>query len=135
MSGRATTALTGLSATDLALRIRTREVSSVEAVEAHIMQIEEHDGALNAVVVRRFEEARREAAEADRGSAGGRPLHGVPVTVKECFELAGTPTTIGLVSLREAAATEDAELVKRLRGAGAIVVGKTNVSQLLIYVQ
>ena len=128
-------ALTDLSASELARLIAVRQVSATEAVKAHIRRIEELDGRVNAVVVPMFEEALSEAAKADGMSAQGRPLHGVPVTVKECFHVKGTASTIGLDSKRDHRANEDAELVSRLKAAGAIVVAKTNVPQLLIYVE
>ena len=128
-------ALTDLSASELARLIAVRQVSATEAVKAHIRRIEELDGRVNAVVVPMFEEALSEAAKADGMSAQGRPLHGVPVTVKECFHVKGTASTIGLDSKRDHRANEDAELVPRLKAAGAIVVAKTNVPQLLIYVE
>src|ERR1700674_2975163 len=127
--------LTDLSATELAHSIASRQVSSTEAVRAHIRRIEELDGRIHAVVVPLFEEALAEAAKADGGSAEGRPLHGVPVTVKECFHVKGTASTIGLETKRNHRADEDAELVTRLRAAGAIVLAKTNVPQMLIYVE
>jgi fatty acid amide hydrolase len=127
--------LTDLSATELAQSIASRQVSATEAVKAHIKRIEELDGSLHAVVVPMFEEALSEAAKADGSSAVGRPLHGVPVTVKECFHVKGTPSTIGLETKRNNIANEDADLVAQLRAAGAIVIAKTNVPQLLIYVE
>ena len=115
--------------------IASGRVSATEAVKAHIARIEALDGKLHAVVVPLFEQALAEAAEADGGSAEGRPLHGVPVTVKECYHVRGTPSTVGLSAKRDHRAEKDAELVSRFRAAGAIVVAKTNVSQLLIYVE
>ena len=92
-------AITDLSAGELAYRIRAREISAQEVIEAHIRRIEEVDGKLNAVVIRTFDDARARAAEADRAIARGEalgPLHGVPVTIKEQFRVAGTEVTIGL---------------------------------------
>ncbi|MCA9206718.1 MAG: amidase [Planctomycetales bacterium] len=90
---------------------------------------------LNALVVPLFERARAEAVEADRRRERGERLgllHGVPVTVKECFHVAGTPSTIGLTHCREPL-DEDGVLVRRLRAAGAIIIGKTNVPQLMLW--
>jgi fatty acid amide hydrolase len=126
---------TRLGAVEMAARIRSGALTSVAAVEAHLRRIEAVDGRLNAVPVRRFEEARAEAEAADRQSPDGRPLHGVPITIKESFDLAGTPTTGGLVTRRDHRAESDGPLVARLRAAGAIVVGKTNVAQLLYFVE
>ena len=120
----------------MARAIARRELSAVEAVEAHIARIEEVNPPLNAVVVPLFDDARARAHQADRTPADERgPLHGVPVTVKECFDLAGTPSTAGLTARAHHRAEADAPLVARLRQAGAIIVGKTNVSQLLMFVE
>ena len=127
--------LTGLSASELARLIASRQLSATDAVKAHIKRIEELDGRVHSVVVPLFEEALAEAAKADGMSAQGRPLHGVPVTVKEVFHVKGTASTVGLDAKRDHRAGEDAELVARLKAAGAIVVAKTNVPQLLIYVE
>jgi fatty acid amide hydrolase len=127
---------TDWGAAEIARRIARREVSAREVVEAHIARIEDVDGRLNAVVVRRFDQARREAAAADERLARGEPighLHGVPVTVKECFHVAGTPATIGLTTRREEISAEDGLLIRRLKRAGAIVLGKTNVPQLMTW--
>jgi fatty acid amide hydrolase len=103
-------------------------------LEPHLARIEDVDRKLNAVVVRRFEAARAEARAIDdcrrRGEPLG-PLAGVPITVKECFQLRGTPATLG-VCRPQPDASSDAPLVARLRSAGAIVVGKTNVPQLML---
>ncbi|MFO0901280.1 MAG: amidase family protein [Pirellulales bacterium] len=125
--------LTTLSAGELAEALAAGSVSATEAVEAHLARIESVDGALNAVVVRRFELARREAAAADaRAQAGGPlpPLHGVPIVVKEMFDLEGTAATGGIAARVGQLATVDAPLVAELRRAGAIVLGKTNVPQM-----
>lgn len=128
--------LVELSALELAERIARREVSSAEAVAAHIERIREVDGKLNAVVVERFAAALAEAQRADRmldRSEPVGPLHGVPVTVKESLDLAGTPSTFGIPSRAGIPAIRDDPYVAALRATGAIVVGKTNVAQLLIY--
>ena len=125
-------------ATELAAAVRSGAVSAQELVEAHIRRIEQVDGSLNAVVVRLFEQARCAAAAADAQRARGDrlgPLHGVPVTVKECFDLAGTAATLGIRARAGDRATTDAPLVTRLRQAGAIILGKTNVAQLLMFVE
>ena len=130
--------LTERSATELASLIATREISSVEVVEAHIARIEEVNSALNAVIWKRYAEARAEARRADeatqRGDAVG-PLHGVPITIKEAFGLTGSPATFGLESRARHMAAEDDIYVARLRQAGAIILGKTNVAQLLLYIE
>lgn len=122
-------------AAELARRLRDGEVSAVEIVETHIRRIEEVDPHLGAIVVRRFDEARREAEAADAARRAGAPLgplHGLPITIKESFDLEGTPTTLGLDGRRHHRAAADAAPVAALRRAGAIVLGKTNVSQLLM---
>jgi fatty acid amide hydrolase len=130
--------LTKLSASELARRIAQGEVTAIDAVEAHIKRIERVNGKLNAVVVKRYDAARAEARAVDERRARGEvlpPLAGVPVTVKECLDLEGTPSTFGLKARAGILATQDDPYVARLRAAGAIVLGKTNVSQLLMYTE
>jgi fatty acid amide hydrolase 2 len=127
--------LLSLSALELARRIRTGELSSAEVVERHIAHVLRVNPGLNAVVCDRFEAARAEAKEADRALAAADasppgPLHGVPCTVKECFALAGMPWTGGVVARRDVVAREDAVAVARLRAAGAIPLGVTNVPEI-----
>jgi fatty acid amide hydrolase len=136
MSARTDTELIQMSAGELAAAIVRGEVSAIEAVEAHIARIEQVNGALNAVVVKRYDEARAEARSADERRARGAslgPVHGVPITIKEHLDLTGTPSTFGLSSRASVFATQDDPWVARLRAAGAIILGKTNVSQLLLY--
>ena len=104
--------------------------------QAFIARIEAVDPQLNAVVVRLSDDALRTARIRDEASARGEPLgplHGVPLTVKECFHVAGTPSTIGVSRYRDEIVREEGLLVQRLRQAGAIVLGKTNVPQLMIW--
>jgi Asp-tRNA(Asn)/Glu-tRNA(Gln) amidotransferase A subunit family amidase len=126
----------GASAGELARRLASGEISARETVAAHIDRIRAVNGHLNAVVVPLFEQALIEAAVADeryhRGESLG-PLHGVPITVKESYDVAGTPTTAGVSARSGRLVAADSSVVRRLRGAGAIIVGKTNVSQLLLY--
>jgi fatty acid amide hydrolase len=124
------------SASQLAARIASGELTSYQVVEAFIERIEQVDKSLNAVVIRRFDEARQEAQEADRRQQQGAslgPLHGVPVTLKECFHLAGTDSTIGLGRLVDQPAARDGLHVRRFREAGAIVLGKTNIPQMMLF--
>ncbi|MBV9889375.1 MAG: amidase, partial [Rhizobacter sp.] len=104
-------------------------LSARDACEAAIARIEERDGAINAVVVRDFERARQQAAERDALRVRGErpPLLGVPMTVKEAIDVAGLPTTWGIAPFRDYRAKEDAVLVQRLKAAGAVILGKTNV--------
>jgi Asp-tRNA(Asn)/Glu-tRNA(Gln) amidotransferase A subunit family amidase len=128
----------GLSAAKLADLIAKGAVTARETVEAFIARIEQVNGALNAVVVKRYDAARAEADAIDQRRARGEglpPLAGVPITVKECLDLAGTPATFGLCGRIAAHAASDDPYVARLRAAGAIVIGKTNVAQLLIYTE
>lgn len=128
--------LTKLSAGELAQMIARGDISSLEAVEAHIERMERINPALNAVVVKRYDAARAEAKQADARRARGEtlgPLHGVPITIKESLDLTGTPSTFGLPSRAGHKAEQDDLYVARIREAGAIILGKTNVSQLLLY--
>lgn len=128
--------LTALSAGVLASLVARREVSAREIVQAHIRRIEDVDRRLNAVIFRRFDRALDEADETDAGlrrGAAPRPLTGVPITVKDQFLVADTPTTLGLPSRASHRASSDGPSIRRLRAAGAIVLGKTNVGQLLMY--
>ena len=128
--------LTRISAVELAARIARSEVSSLEVVDAHIQRIETVNTRLNAVVFKDYANARRDAIAADARRSCGEampPLHGVPITVKECIDVTATPSTFGLTSRANILATSDALAVARLRKAGAIVLGKTNVAQLLLY--
>jgi len=104
-------------------------VTAVEMLERAIARIETFDQSLNAVVVRDFERAREAATTADAALARGerRPLLGVPMTVKESYNVAGLPTTWGMPPFRDWVATEDAIAVARLKAAGAVIFGKTNV--------
>jgi fatty acid amide hydrolase len=123
-----------LSATELLERLAAREISSVDIVEALSRRRAELDPKLNAFVLVRAE-ARREAEEADQARARGEslgPLHGLVVTIKDNVDVAGTDATLGIRALCGQPATEDAVLVDLLRRKGAIVLGKTNVPQLLL---
>ncbi|MEO7335873.1 MAG: amidase family protein, partial [Caldimonas sp.] len=117
----------------LAHAIGAGHVSAREAYEAAIGRIEQTDGAINAVVVRDFERARTQADERDARRARGErpPLLGVPMTVKESFNVAGLPTTWGLLPFKDFRATEDAVVVRRLKEAGAVILGKSNVPPAL----
>ena len=119
-----------LSALELAARIRSGEISSVELTQHYIDRIEKYDGEVNAVIVRTFENALEAAESADRALAQGRelgPLHGVPMTIKESYVMANTPSTWGMKDFRDNVSDEDGLAVKRFRAAGAHFLGKTNV--------
>jgi amidase len=108
-------------------------ITSVELVDMLIARIEALDPRLNAIVVRDFDRARQAARAADDTRAKGdrRPLLGLPVTVKEAIDVAGLPTTWGLPGTQDARAARDAVVVQRLKAAGAIILGKTNVPVML----
>jgi len=128
------------SGVDLARMIRTGEVTSLEVVEAHIQRIQEVNPRLNLVVKDRFDRARVEAGQADARIGAGDtdnlpPYHGVPCTIKEAIALAGMPNSAGLLARRQVVATEDATVTARLRAAGAIPLGVTNVSELCMWME
>lgn len=136
-SKKGSLALDYRTAKDLVALLQARQVSAVELLDRTIARIEAHDGKLNAVVVRDFERARAAAAEADRALARGerRPLLGVPMTVKEAFNVASLPTTRGIAGTEHIPVSDDAVAVARLKAAGAIVLGKTNVPLMLADMQ
>ena len=117
------------SAGDLVKMLADRKISSRELVDAAIARIEALDPKINAVVVRDFERARKAAEEADAALARGerRPLLGLPMTVKEAFNVAGLPTTWGIPAFKGWQPVQDALAVTRLKAAGAVIIGKTNV--------
>ncbi len=117
----------------LAEALAARKVSAVELCDAAIERIERLDGPINAVVVRDFERARQAAKTADAALGRGerRPLLGVPMTVKESFNVAGLPTTWGSPAFKDWIAPADAVAVARLKGAGAVILGKTNIPPFL----
>ena len=123
------------SATELAALIHARAVSSREVVDVHIARIERVNPLINALANARFSEARREAdaidtklAHTDR-SEPSPPFLGVPCTVKEFFAVTGLPQTAGLLRRKEEVAKSDAVTVTRLREAGAVILGNTNVPE------
>lgn len=126
------------SAAEMAALVASGAVSSLELVEAHITRIEAVNPKLNAVVVKRYDAARTEARVIDARRAAGEmlpTLAGVPVTIKECLDLEGTAATYGLPSRANTRAAADETHVARLRNAGAVVLGKTNVAQILLFVE
>lgn len=127
------TALIFESATRLAQMIRDRTVSSVEVVEAYLAQIEKYNPQLNAICTIDAESARQRAKLADQALAKGENwglLHGVPITIKDIFETQGLRTTAGYKPLKDYIPTQDATVVARLRAAGAIILGKSNLAEL-----
>lgn len=123
------------SAAELARRIRNQEVTSTRVVEAHIQRIKQVNPHLNAVVTTIFDQARAQAKQvddyiADNGTDNVPPLLGVPITIKDCFAVKGVRFTAGSWFMRDNIAEEDAVAVRRLRQAGAIVLGKTNLPDM-----
>ncbi|MBD2258428.1 amidase [Pseudanabaena sp. FACHB-2040] len=121
------------SAHQLAQMICDRTVSAVEVLEALLTQIAKHNSKLNAICTLDEDRARSRAQEADEALARGDvwgPLHGVPITIKDIFETAGLRTTSGYIPLKDYIPQADATAVARLRAAGAIILGKTNLAEL-----
>jgi amidase len=121
------------SAKALAEAIRTKTLSSLEVVDAHLRRIEEVNPKLNAVVQLTAEAAREQARQADAALARGEitgPVHGVPMTIKDSLSTKGVTTTAGTPGLRGFRPARDATAVERLRAAGAILLGKTNCAEL-----
>jgi fatty acid amide hydrolase len=123
-------------ATELAELLRQKKVSAVELARAHLDRIERFDGELRAFTHVFAEEALAAAQRADderaRGEARG-PLHGLPVSVKESIDWAGRAATMGVASRRSFVAERDGAMIETLRAAGAVILGRTNVSQYLIF--
>ncbi len=127
-----------LSASDLKRRLDAGELSSVEIVDALRDRTVEVDGRINAMVVRLHEQARREAEKLDRERARGElrgPLHGIPLSIKEHVDVAGTESTMGIKALTGQVSREDAVAVRLARESGAFVIGKTNVPQTMIAIE
>jgi amidase len=127
--GIGTGTLAHSNVSELRTLLRGGKVSAAELLEHSISRIEKLDRFINAVVVRDFERARAAARTADDSLKSGdrRPLLGIPMTVKESFNVAGLPTTWGFPAARDFVPTEDAVVVQRLKSAGAIIIGKTNI--------
>ncbi|WP_328391876.1 amidase [Nocardia sp. NBC_00416] len=125
------------SAEELAAALRAGAVTSVELTDEAIARIERDDEAINAICVPDFDNARAAARAADQARARGedRPLLGIPVTVKESYDIAGLPTTWGIPQHADYVPAEDAVQVSRLKAAGAVLLGKTNVPLMLRDIQ
>ena len=126
------TALCYLTATELALKIRSGEISAVETMEAHLAQIEKLNPQVNAIVTLVPELALEQARKADEKLAqGGKlgPLHGLPVAHKDLVPTKGIRTTFGSPIFQDFVPEEDALLVERIRNAGGISLGKTNTPE------
>lgn len=123
------------SASELAARIRSKDVSPVALVRAYLDRIDRLDGTLRAYVTvcreQALAEARRSEEAITRGAPLG-PLHGVPIAVKDQIDVAGVRTTAGSRLLRDNIATRDAPVIARLRAAGAILLGKLNLTEFAL---
>ena len=118
-----------LSATDLAARIKRREITALQATESVLARIDAVNPRINALAWVSHESALARAAQADREQADGQtlgPLHGVPVTIKINVDVAGEPTTDGVEAFKANIAQTDSPLVQSLRDAGAVIVGRNN---------
>jgi amidase len=122
---------TFLPATRLAAMVRAREIGCRELLDHTIARVERLDSRINAVVVRDFERARTRAAKLDNAADRSAPLFGVPMTIKESFNIAGLPTTWGVPAYRDSIASSNALAVDRFLDAGAVLFGKTNVPLML----
>jgi len=122
------------TAKQLAAAVRKKKIGCLELLDLYLARGEKYDGALNAVVVRDIDRARTRARAADRALARRQswgPLHGVPMTIKESYDVAGLPTTWGVPAYAKNVATKNAVAVDRLLGAGVVLFGKTNVPLFL----
>jgi amidase len=118
----------------LAGKLRSREIGCLELLDHHLARVERFNPALNAIIWMDRDAARERARQADQVLARGEiwgPLHGLPMTVKESFDLTGAPTTWGIPEMRDHIATAPAVATDRLTTAGAIIFGKTNVPLML----
>ena len=131
--GRGDYALNFGTTQDLTAALAAKKISALELTDHFIARIEALDGKINSVVVRDFERARAAAKAADAALARGesRPLLGIPIVIKESFDVAGLPTTWGVPAFKDFVPKEDALMVARVRSAGAIILGKTNVPYVL----
>jgi amidase len=121
-----------LTAVDLAGRIRRKQVSAREVMAAHLARIERVNPKINAIVTLVADRAMADAAKADEQQAKGAtlgPLHGLPVAHKDLMNTAGIRTTFGSLYYKDNVPTTDALIVKRVRAAGAITLGKTNTPE------
>jgi len=117
------------SAVELSAALAAKKVSAVELAQHTISRIERHDGKINAVCVRDFERGLEAARAADAALARSetKPLLGIPMTVKESYNVAGLPTTWGFPEQKDFVPPEDALPISRIKTAGAVLLGKTNV--------
>jgi len=118
----------------LAAHLRRRKIGCLELLDHYLKRVERHNARLNAIIATDLDNARKRARSADRALAKGDtwgPLHGVPMTIKESFDVVGMPTTWGVPELKDNIATKNALAVDRLLAAGVVLFGKTNVPLML----
>ncbi len=117
------------TAVELSAALKAKKVSAVELAQDAIGRIERHDGRINAICVRDFDRALQAARDADAALARGehKPLLGIPLTVKESYNIAGLPTTWGIPEQKDFVPKEDALSISRVKDAGGVILGKTNV--------
>src|SRR5260370_31520188 len=117
------------TAVDVSAALQAKKVSAVELAQDAIARIERHDGKINAICVRDFDRGLEAARAADAALARGeqKPLLGIPLTVKESYNVAGLPTTWGFVPQKDFRPAEDALAISRVKEAGGVILGKTNV--------
>jgi fatty acid amide hydrolase len=126
------------SAVELLNLILTKQLSSREVTQYFIDRIEEVNPKINAVVLKFYDEALKKADAADAALANGQTLgrlHGLPFTIKECFDYLGSPSTLGVLARKTDSPTENDSYIDALLNEGGIVLGKTNVPQLLIFIE
>ena len=131
--GETMTELHFKSAAELSRMIQRKEIGSAELLEHFLARMEAHNPALNAIIATDLERARATAKQADEALARGEiwgPLHGLPVTVKDAFELEGVASTNGAPVHKAYVPAQDADAIARMRRAGAVIFGKTNVPYL-----
>src|ERR1700760_3648590 len=117
------------TAVEMAEALAAKQVSAVELAQHAIDRIERHDGKINAICVRDFDRALEAARAADTALANGetKPLLGIPITVKESYNVGDLPTTWGFPPQKDFVAKEDALSIARIKDAGGVILGKTNV--------
>ena len=124
--------MAGLTASRASELLRRNALSSVELVQVYLRRIEEYNPALNAFITVTGEQALASAREMDEERRRGHwrgPLHGIPIALKDLIDTAGVRTTAASELFKERVPSEDAEVVRRLRSAGAIILGKTNLHE------
>ena len=122
------------SATKLAGMIRRKTIGCLELLEHYLARVEKYNPKINAIVVTDFDAARKRARAADAALKKGKvwgPFHGLPMTMKESFRIAGLPTTWGVPEFKNKPVTRNAVAVERWLAAGAVIFGKSNVPVML----